>query len=363
MPNQDAGTQARRRIIIKVLSLLLALALGACALPHGYKGEPGGQGIQIQPLITEKRPARGMDLDAYRISPGDIIEFIFRQDSAREDTFRLSPLDTVNVNFLANAEWNSQQRIRPDGTIALPYQPSVAVAGLTVPQATQKLEELYSQILQNPRIFLYVADFKTRQERLHASLLNPSAGASRLLAVQADGYVSLPFAGMVRAGGLTFVDFRQLVQNQYQQQYGMDVDVLLNKPANQMLYLVGMLTQPGAYPINGPISVLQALSLARGFRDDAQLNQVILIRREGDTMFCTPLDLTATMEGRNTDGMALARSGDIIYVPRTRLASAADVANQLTSITFFKGVSASLSWQMRNNETQYRNNDEVLPQN
>ena len=324
--------------------LCLSLLQAACSLPYGYKGK--GEPLPLTGAAGPKSP-QGSSFTEYRVGPGDVLEFIFRQDSEARESFTLSPLDTVSVNFLSSPSWNSQQRIRPDGSIALPYQPEVVIAGLSVPQATQKIEALYTQILQNPKVFLSVIEFQTRQERLRASLFHPGSGSSRLIAVQTDGRLSLPFAGVVQAGGVPFVRLKEQIQAHYRDRHGMEMDVLLNKPAGQKVYLVGMLNQPGAYEMTGPTTVLQAVSLARGFREDAQLAQVILVRREGNTMVCRPLDLTATLEGRGSDGLTQVESGDIVFVPRTRLASAAEVANQISAISFFRGLNASMSWQLK----------------
>ena len=95
---------------------------------------------------------------------GDVLEFIFKQETTTEQSFVLSPLDTVNVNFLSSPAWNSLQRIRPNGAISLPYQSEIVIAGLTVPQATHKIEALYSKILKDPKIFVSLGDFQTKQE-------------------------------------------------------------------------------------------------------------------------------------------------------------------------------------------------------
>lgn len=328
-------------------ALLVAFSLlTGCSLPHGYKGDKSPM-----PLAAEHFPdnssGAGDTFAAYIISPGDVLEFIFKQETTTEQSFVLSPLDTVNVNFLSSPAWNSLQRIRPNGAISLPYQSEIVIAGLTVPQATHKIEALYSKILKDPKIFVSLGDFQTKQERLRTSLFQPSTGSTRLVTVQSDGKISLPFAGILQAAGVPFTIFRQTAQNEYRQQYNMDIDVVLNKSSGQQVYLVGLLNQPGAYTMSGPTTALQALSLAHGFRDDAELGRVILVRRQGNTMLCRPLDLTATLEGKGADGLVAIQSGDILYVPKTRLASAAEVAAQISSITFFRGITAGLSWQMR----------------
>ncbi len=44
----------------------------------------------------------------------------------------------------------------------------------------------------------------------------------------------------------------------------MTVDVLLKSTAGNEIYVLGEAVKPGSYPIRRPISVLEALTLARG---------------------------------------------------------------------------------------------------
>lgn len=341
--------KVKNKVALFSLMTSFIVILSGCSLPYGYKGKSKSFNL-TQDRSAHAQQSIGQEFSAYQINPGDVLELIYRHEVTLEDSYILNPLDTIVVNFLAIPNWNSQQRIRPNGTISLPYFPEIKISGLTVPEATQFVQQKYKSILKDPKIYLMVSEFQSKQERIRASLLNPSTGSSRLVTVQTDGYVSLPLIGMVRAGALPFIKFREQIYDKYFYDYGLQVDLVLSKAAGKQIYVVGMLNQPGVYEMPTQLNTLQAISLARGFREDAQLKQVMLVRRVGDIMNCISLDITATLEGRGTDGLVNVQNGDIIYVPRTRLASAAEVATQISAISFFRGISTSVSWQMRDRD-------------
>lgn len=155
-------------------ALLVAFSLlTGCSLPHGYKGDKSPMPLAAK-HFPDNSSGAGDTFAAYIISPGDVLEFIFKQETTTEQSFVLSPLDTVNVNFLSSPAWNSLQRIRaPTGPFPCHIKSEIVIAGLTVPQATHKIEALYSKILKDPKIFVSLGDFQTKQERLRTSLFSP----------------------------------------------------------------------------------------------------------------------------------------------------------------------------------------------
>lgn len=78
------------------------------------------------------------------------------------------------------------------------------------------------------------------------------------MTVQSDGKYHCPLQAYCERQ-VPFTIFRQTAQNEYRQQYNMDIDVVLNKSSGQQVYLVGLLNQPGAYTMSGPTTALQAL--------------------------------------------------------------------------------------------------------
>jgi polysaccharide export outer membrane protein/exopolysaccharide production protein ExoF len=108
-----------------------------------------------------------------------------------------------------------------------------------------------------------------------------------IFTVGPDGMVSLPFAGPVEAEGRTVIDFsRQLgdrLRDQMQLSNAPDtsVEIVQFRP----VYVVGSVAHPGQFPYAPGLTVLQALTLAGGLRDEEEgLTGVMrgLISEQGD---------------------------------------------------------------------------------
>lgn len=72
--------------------------------------------------------------------------------------YRLQPRDIVAIKFWSNPELNEEQRIRPDGVIALPFVDEVKAAGLTPSELDQELTERYSSELNRPDLTVIVRE-------------------------------------------------------------------------------------------------------------------------------------------------------------------------------------------------------------
>src|SRR6185312_8230874 len=87
-----------------------------------------------------------------------------------------------------------------------------------------------------------------------------------------DGAVSLPFAGAVIAEDRTAVDFARQIGERLRQQmrlnYAPDtsVEIIQFRP----VYVVGSVAQPGQFPYAPNLTVLQAVTLAGGLRDQEE---------------------------------------------------------------------------------------------
>jgi polysaccharide export outer membrane protein len=198
-------------------ALVALLALGACATPS----------------VPERLELRAP-------SPGDL--------AARE--FRLGPNDIVRVGVHGHPELSTPAsdrfdgtRVDPDGTLSLPLVGPLAVEGLTLGEARERVTTAYGAYMKEPRIDLSVLEFAARR-----------------------------------------------------------------------FYLYGEVETPGAYTMDRPLSVYQALTFGGGFRSTAARRQIVLLREtdaevevhviDGETVASAGL-----MEVRPDDFLFVMRSG------------------------------------------------------
>ena len=98
------------------------------------------------------------------------------------------------------------------------------------------------------------------------------------------------------------------------------VVVSVQDPISARIYVGGEVRTPGVQHMTGPATVIGALQLASGAIETARLDEVILIRRAPDGRAMLRLvDVRGLLEGKDVaDPRVFA--GDILYVPRSRIA-------------------------------------------
>ncbi|MBV5344582.1 MAG: hypothetical protein JZU63_03095, partial [Rhodoferax sp.] len=65
------------------------------------------------------------------------------------------------------------------------------------------------------------------------------------------------------------------------------------------IFVGGEVVQPGVQPLLGPLTVLQAVTVAQGVKDSAQLRKTIVLRRGlGGTAHVIVVDLVEIMSGQ-----------------------------------------------------------------
>jgi polysaccharide export outer membrane protein len=103
---------------------------------------------------------------------------------------------------------------------------------------------------------------------------------SRDVRVNSNGQISLPLIGGVMAGGKTIPELEKAIGDKLKGGYLQDpqVSVFVKEFTSQQVTLEGELKKPGIYPLTGRTTLLQAIALAQGLGDLADLHGVIVFR-------------------------------------------------------------------------------------
>lgn len=330
--------------VFLVVSLVVIAGLASCGQSLGGLDSEKKISLASNDMTGPPIDPENDSFNNYRVNSGDKIDLIFKFDDARPTEYTIRPGDTVEFKVFSLPEWSSRQRVLPNGTISLPYIGQFNLLDHTLESATTELRGKYTGILKDPSVFLAVIDYESPTEGLRESVRSSVTGQGRSITVQPDGKFSMPLLGTILARGMPFETLREKIITRYKQEMDVDTDVVLVETQGHMVYVIGAVLRPGSYPIFSPISVMQSLSLGGELSKEANLSRVILIRRIGDTMVCTPIDVNATLEGKDSSGMTPIQGGDIVFVPRTWLSSAGQVADEISKVTFFRGYSFSMGW-------------------
>ena len=132
--------------------------------------------------------------------------------------------------------------------------------------------------------------------------------------VDLAGHISLPLVGEVEAANLTTGQLDEKLTEVLGQKYfeHPDVSVAIKQSSAHVVTVDGAVNQAGQYPVAGPMTLIQAVSLARGTTEDANPRRVAVFRTISGQRQAAAFDLTAIRRGQASDPQVFA--GDIIVV-------------------------------------------------
>jgi polysaccharide export outer membrane protein len=140
--------------------------------------------------------------------------------------------------------------------------------------------------------------------------------------VQPDGFVGLPLVGDMKLQGLTIDQAKAAILDKAGQRLkDPEITVVLKEFEKPYFTVGGEVGTPGRFEMRGPVTALQAIAMAGGFKSvSAKHSKVILYRRVGPDMAKAEiLDLKAAMSPSSTEALANLRSGDMLIVPQNNI--------------------------------------------
>jgi len=122
--------------------------------------------------------------------------------------------------------------------------------------------------------------------------------------VDTGGNLLLPLVGQLPAAGRTPAELSGDIATALKKKYMKDPQVVVSvKDAQgQKITVDGAVSQPGVYPLSGPTSLLQAVSLAKGANPQlANMHRVAIFRTVNGTRHSAIYDLTRIRSGEAPD--------------------------------------------------------------
>lgn len=140
--------------------------------------------------------------------------------------------------------------------------------------------------------------------------------------VRPDGQIALQLGGEVRAAGLTTEELRKALVMEYSKTLkSPELTILVRGFANR-IFVDGEVNHPGELEVLGPVTALQAITRAGGATPNAQIDQVIVLRKgPGGKPLVFELNLVEALTGRDlTQDISLVPR-DIVFVPLLAIAN------------------------------------------
>ncbi len=134
--------------------------------------------------------------------------------------------------------------------------------------------------------------------------------------VRPDGALTFPLAGELDVNGKTVDEMRRMLVERLSK-YVPDpvVTVTIKAIGGNRVYVLGKVLRPGEFPFSRSIDVMQALSLAGGATSFAQVNDIVILRRENGAQQALKFRYGEVERGKNLQQNLLLQSGDTVVVP------------------------------------------------
>ena len=188
-------------------------------------------------------------------------------------------------------------------------------------------------------------------------------------AIRPDGRISMQLVGELHAAGLTTGELEGLLKQKYDGIVKVPrPTVFVRKYVQQRVYVGGQVNTPVVVPVEGPVTLMQAVFHAGGFRFNAEKRNVLVFRNNGlpsseilvvnleqqlepvpPSAQCTP------GQPCQNDGTILARIGDItllpndiVYVPQTTIGQVAQFMDENIGkiIPLYRNMGVNLYYQL-----------------
>lgn len=142
---------------------------------------------------------------------------------------------------------------------------------------------------------------------------------SGIFRVSADGAIQFPLIDRVMVEGQSPNEVATEIQLRLKDGYLREpsVSVFVKEINSKKVFVLGEVQRPGTFPYASQMNIVEAITLAGGFKDSANTNNVIVTRHspEGDQR--VPLPVEKITQGKAPN--FILQPGDIVYVPDTLL--------------------------------------------
>lgn len=328
-------------------ALILSLATASCAAPH-TAGMPDAQqpGTAKPAGLQQTNTTVAIPIDQHGGSAAvsKLLEQDNRHTPVREG---LGAGDTISITTWGHPDLSGVVRIEKDGKIYLPLIGGIEAQGLTVEQLKEKLTRSLSAYIRHPFIDVEVKEYSSRLVLLLGSVQKPGIypimGGTDIVTALAlaggqtaqSGQANLSSVYLIRKGHSTIVNVYDYLRNgnQYNDPVLQNKDVIyVPSAADQNIIVLGRVDKPVVIPVTGaPVSIMQAISLAGGFRLGALRDDVKVIRGGLIHPDVYTVNVDGMLHGEKPSapqGVELY-AGDIVFVPKSALASWNDILDQI----------------------------------
>ncbi len=137
---------------------------------------------------------------------------------------------------------------------------------------------------------------------------------SQSLQIRPDGKITMPLIGDLPAVDLSPIELRDRIANALREYVTNPVvTVIVVEAVASNIYVMGEVLKPGPIPLQGPMTALQAIAMAGGFKDFANTKDIRILRRNRIGVETIKFNYREAIRGNGTP--IYLRAGDTVIVP------------------------------------------------
>jgi polysaccharide biosynthesis/export protein len=140
---------------------------------------------------------------------------------------------------------------------------------------------------------------------------------SRTVPVRPDGKITLPLVGDIGASGNTPKQLQASIEQDLSKYISKPtVTVIVQEAKSHKFNIVGQVQKPGTYLLTSPMTVLDAIALAGGFRDWAKVKSIYVLRANANSVRAKlAFNYKKVIKGNGIEQNIQLRTGDTVVVP------------------------------------------------
>jgi len=155
--------------------------------------------------------------------------------------------------------------------------------------------------------------------------------------VDLTGQISIPLIGSITATDYTTAQLDEQLTQRLGAKYleNPDVSVGIKSSTSRSVTVDGAVNKAGGFPINGPVTLMQAVAQAGGASPEANIRRVAVFRQIAGKRQAAAFDLASIRRGEMADPQVYA--GDIVIVDGSSIkALQKQILNSLPIVSMFK---------------------------
>lgn len=323
----------RRRLAVIVTAVGEMAVLSSCGLfgvgarPMVKAGEVtsgAAEAVPAQPVIRETKIERVLPASA----PIPVAEARQPQHGpgapqTATEPYRLGVDDELEISVYGEPDLSKTQAVRPDGKVVFPLVGDITAAGLTPEELREQLTQAMSRYIWSPRITVVMRRYASRKVSVLGELRTPgvlslSSDISLVEAVSRAGgpteNADLLGGVLLRNGQVVPVDFDKLLrQGDASQNVALKANdvILIPDIRNRKAFVLGQVKKPGVVSLKPGATLVEAISLAEGATENADLPGSVLVR-DGQIL---PVNFEKLLRDGDVSHNVLLKVNDVILVP------------------------------------------------